>query len=179
MELKDSQTYKNLQEAYDRETRTSTTYRIFAEKAFSDDFIQMGNIFEVVSQNEKQHAILWRDFLNEGKVPSTLENLQTASNLEKYEWTQMYVNYAKTAKDEGFDEIARLFEWVAKIEQHHDFMFNKLASNIQEDQVFCKPQRVVWICIKCGNLIFDTCAPEICPVCFYPQGYYQLNCDNF
>ena len=174
-----SQTYKNLMEAYDRELKVSTTYRIFEDKAIDEEYIQIGSIFSQIAHQEKQHAILWRDFLNEGKIPDTLENLEEGKQKELYEWTTLYVNFAKTAKDEGYDEIARLFEWVAKIEQHHEFILSKLANNIKENQVFCKNTRVVWICIQCGNLIFDTCAPDICPVCLYPKGFYELNCDNF
>lgn len=177
--LKESQTYKNLMQAYDRELKASTTYKIFEDKAVKEEYIQMSIIFNRISIQEKQHAIIWRDIINEGKVPTTLDNLNEGAKLENYEWTQMYVDYAKVAKDEGFDEIARLFEWVAKVEQHHEFILNKLAANINNNTVFCKETRVVWVCLQCGNLIFDTCAPEICPVCFYPKGYYELNCDNF
>lgn len=178
MDFRDSQTYQNLLNAYGRELTNSAKYQIFEEKAINDEYIQVGNIFGRIAENEREHAILWRNFLNESVVPTTLENLEEARAIEEYEWTELYVDFAKTARDEGYDEIARLFDWVAKIEQHHDFIFSRLAQNIRDNQMFCKESRVVWICIKCGNLIFDTCAPDICPVCFYPQGYYELNCDN-
>lgn len=178
-DFKSSKTYKNLQDAFTGETSASGKYAIFGFKAKEDGYEQIGNIFFETSANEREHAEIWYKILHGGEVPSTLENLKTAYAGEYHEWTQMYMDYAKEARREGYDEIARLFEGVASIEHHHDARYRKLADNIMKDEVFCKKSKMIWVCLNCGNLIYDYCAPEECPVCGYPQGYYELNCENY
>lgn len=174
-----SNTYKNLKAAFDGETKASTKYAIFGIKAKEEGFEQIGNIFEESSGNEREHAEIWLKILNGGEIPSTLENLKEAYTGEYYEWTTMYEDFAKEAIREGYQEIARLFEGVANIEKHHDARFRKLAHNIINDEVFCKRGKFLWVCLVCGNLYYGECAPDPCPICGYPQGYYQLNCENY
>jgi rubrerythrin len=136
------------------------------------------SLFET-SGNEREHAEIWLKLMEGGEVPSTLENLKDAYSGETYEWTKMYMDYATEAEIEGYPEIADLFVGVANIEHHHDARYRKLAQNIMEDQVFCKRTETVWVCLNCGNLYYGECAPEYCPVCGYPQAYYQVNCENY
>jgi rubrerythrin len=177
--FKESNTYKNLQAAFNGETKASTKYAIYGRKAYEEGYMQIGNIFEETSGNEREHAEIWMKLMEGGEVPSTLENLKDAYSGENYEWTQMYVNYAEEAEKEGYPEIADLFAGVAAIERHHDARYRKLAQNIINDQVFCKRTNTLWVCLNCGNLYYGECAPEVCPVCGYPQGYYQVNCENY
>ena len=112
-------------------------------------------------------------------MPTTLENLQEAANAERYEGSDLFLQYSETAREEGYTDIAHMFEGIALIERHQQYRFNQLAMNIQNNQVFCKPNSTVWVCIICGNLVWSECAPDVCPICLYPQAYYQLNCENF
>lgn len=175
MEFKDSQTYKNLQKAYDGERMASTKYRIYADKAREDGYVDIGNTFDEAAGNEKEHGEVFLKKLNDGKVPDTLENLEEAYAGEVEEWTTLYPEFAKVAEAEGYPEIAKLFEAVGKIERHHDFHFEKLAEEIPDNGVFCKGTKTVWICMNCGNLYYGDCAPEKCLVCGYPQGYFKEN----
>lgn len=174
-----SQTFKNLQNAFNLESVESTKYRISAERARRDGYQQIGNIFDLTARNEQQHAEIWMRFILEGNMPTTLENLQDAATVEKYEGTDLFLQYAETARSEGYTDIANMFEGIAVIERHQQYRFNQLAQNIQNNQVFCKPNSTVWVCMICGNLVWNECAPEVCPICHYPQGYYQLNCENY
>ena len=179
MRFEDSETYKNLKKAFQGETSASGKYAIFARKAWEEDYQQIGNMFEDTSGNEREHAEIWYKLLNGGEVPSTLENLREAANGEHYEWTSMYPGFAETARKEEYFEIAELFDGVARIENNHNARFDKLARNIENGTVFCRGREVVWVCLNCGNLIWDRCAPEVCPVCSYPRGYYELYCENY
>lgn len=179
MEFQDSQTYQNLLKALDGEKIASTTYQIYAQKAREQGYIQISDIFLETSGNEREHAVTWTKMLNDGEIPDTLTNLKSAAEIENYEWTTMYKEYARVAKEEGYEEIANLFEGVGLIEKHHDYRFSRLASNVENGKVFCKDKESVWICINCGNVYWGDCAPEICPICFYPQGYYEINCENY
>lgn len=175
-----SQTYKNLIDAYNRDLMESAKYQMSGDYARREGYHQISNIFHATSGNETRHAERWLRFIIQSdELPSTLSNLQDAAQEVYYEGTDLYMQYAQIAREEGYTDIANTFEAVALIERHHYFTFNKLAENIQTNQVFCKPNSVVWICLACGNLVWSDCAPEICPVCQYPQGYYQINCDNF
>lgn len=179
MDFKQSQTYQNLKNAYDGERMASTKYAIYGSKAREDGYEQIGNIFDETSRNEREHAEIWLKQLDGGDIPSTLDNLKEAIQGEHYEWTSMYKEYADIARKEGFNQIADLFDGVAHIEYSHDNRFESLANNIKTDKVFCKDQSMVWICTNCGNLFWGECAPQICPVCGYPQAYYQLYCNNY
>lgn len=179
MDFKDSTTYKNLMNAFDGESKASTKYRIFASKARDDGFEQIGDIFDETSQNEQEHAEIWYKLLNGGEVPSTVENLKGAIGGETFEWTKMYKDYAETARAEGYNSIADLFEGVGNIERNHDRRYAILTRNIETGKVFCKNNEEIWICLNCGNLYRGKCAPEHCPVCGFPQGYYELYAENF
>lgn len=174
MDFKDSETYKNLRMAYDGERMASTKYRIYSDKARKDGYEEIGNVFDETAGNEKEHAEIWLKYLNQGAVPDTLANLTDSYQGESYEWRKMYPEYAETAMREGYPQLAKLFREVAKIEQHHEYRFKEEAQDIMDRMVFCKGKNTVWICMNCGNLYYGACAPEKCPVCGYPQGYYTV-----
>ncbi len=179
MDFKSSETYKNLQKAYEGELQVSTKYRLYGEKARKENYQQIANIFLETAGNEQAHARIWLRLLHEGEIPGTLENLTESCKGERYEWTKMYREFAATAEREGFQDIAKLFRGVAEIERHHDYRYEQLSDNIKEDRVFCKEKEVLWICLNCGNLHYGACAPEKCPVCGFPQGFAELNCENY
>lgn len=183
MELKDSQTFINLQKAFDGELVVSSKYRIYGSKARSEGYQQIGDIFDETAHDDQEHARMWLKLMNNGEVPSTLENLENSVEtplfIEEDELTQTYQSYADTARKEGFTEIATLFDGVANIERDHNSRFRALIQNIVTDQVFCKKNEVVWICLNCGNLLWGKCAPERCPICFFPQGYYAIYCVDY
>lgn len=179
MDLKTSQTWANLQTAFAGETRACTKYLIYALKAREDGYEQIGNIFDETSRNEQEHAEIWLKQLSGGEIPATLENLRDASAGEHYEWTQMYAGFAETARQEGFAELADLFERVGAIERQHQTRYDALAKNIETDQVFCKPYPTAWICLICGNVTYAECAPEICPVCGHTKAYAELKPENY
>lgn len=179
MDFKDSETYKNLQKAYDVERLSSTNYRIYADKARTDGYQVIGETYDEFSHHEKEHAIIWLRYLNNGILPSTLENLEESLSGETYEATQLYTTYAEQAMTEGYTEIARLFREVAIIEQYQNFRFEKFALELTEGSLFCKERNTIWICMNCGQLVYGECAPEICSVCGYPRAYYKQNCETY
>lgn len=179
MEFQRSKTYANLMKAYEGELKASAKYHIYGKQAKKEGFEQISNIFQETSGNESEHAEIWLEFLDGNNERDTYHNLKDAASGEKHEWTSMYRGFAETAEKEGYSEIARLFRGVADIERHHDYRFEQLAENIRRDEVFCKRTEVVWICLNCGNIYHGKCAPENCPVCGYPRGYYELNCENY
>lgn len=174
MDFQQSKTYKNLQLAFDGELRTSTRYQINGIRARQEGYIQIGNVFEIISGFEREHATIWLRLINGGTLPTTLENLLEASSVEDAKGNGTYRQYAEVAREEGYDNIAALFDGVANIELNHDVIFQNFADDIQKNQVFCKPTEVLWICINCGNIMGGLCAPAICPICGFPQGYYQV-----
>lgn len=177
--FKDSNTFRNIQSAFAGETSAGTKYRIFGEKAREEGYQQIADIFDDTSKNEQAHAEVWYKVMNGGEVPTTLDNLKNAYTGENKEWTSMYTGFAEEARREGYLEIARLFEEVAAVERHHDARYRKLAQNIANNEEFCKDSPTLWVCLNCGNLYYGVCAPNPCPLCGYPQGYYQLNCENY
>lgn len=179
MELKGSQTEKNLMTAFAGESQARNKYTYYASKARKDGYEQIAEIFEESAQNEKEHAKIWFKLLHDGAVPSTIENLQDAANGENYEWTDMYAGFAKVAKQEGFDEIAKLFEEVGKIERHHEKRFLKLLNNVKEGVVFSKDGDRIWKCRNCGHIVIGKQAPEVCPVCAHPQSYFEIDAQNY
>ena len=179
MELKGSQTEKNLQAAFAGESQARNKYTYFASKAKKDGYEQIAAIFEETANNEKEHAKMWFKELNGGEVPSTPENLKAAAEGENYEWTDMYDNFAKTAEEEGFTEIAAKFRAVAAIEKTHEERYRKLLKNIEDKKVFSKDGETIWICRNCGHIVIGKAAPEICPVCAHPQAYFEVKANNF
>ena len=172
MELKGSKTEQNLMAAFAGESQARNKYTYYASKAKKEGFEQIAAIFEETAGNEKEHAKLWFKLLHGGDIPSTLENLEDAANGENYEWTDMYAEFAKTAKEEGFDHIAFLFEGVAKIEKEHEDRYRSLIDNVKNEMVFSKPAENMWICRNCGHVHFGASAPKVCPVCSHPQSYF-------
>lgn len=179
MDLKGSKTEANLMAAFAGECQARTKYSYYASKAKKDGYEQIAAIFEETSNNEKEHAKLWFKFLHDGEVPSTDKNIADAAHGENYEWTDMYAGFAKMAKEEGFTEIARLFEGVAAIEKRHEERYTKLLENVQDGLVFSKDGDKIWKCRNCGHIHIGKQAPDVCPVCSHPQAYFELNADNY
>ena len=169
----------NLKAAFAGESQAHTKYQYYASKAKKDGFVQIGNLFEETARNEKEHAKIWFKLLHDGAVPETMENLKDAAAGENYEWTDMYANFAKEAREEGFTKIATLFEMVAKIEKEHEERYRKLLANIEGDLVFSKENDVVWQCENCGHIVVGKKAPKLCPVCEHPQSYFQVRAENY
>ncbi len=179
MELKGSQTEKNLQTAFAGESQARNKYSYYASKAKKDGYNQIAAIFEETAANEKEHAKIWFKLLHDGKVPDTITNLKDAAAGENYEWTDMYAGFAKTAKEEGFDRIAKLFAMVGEIEKHHEERYKKLLANIEGGIVFSRDNDMIWQCSNCGHIVVGKKAPNVCPVCDHPQSYFQIMPDNF
>lgn len=177
-ELKGSKTEKNLQTAFAGESMARNKYTYYASKAKKDGYVQIAAIFEETANNEKEHAKMWFKLLN-GGIGSTAECLAAAANDENYEWTDMYAAFAKEAREEGFEEIARLFEGVGAIEKEHEERYRKLLSNVEGDLVFSKEGDVIWQCANCGHICIGKKAPEICPVCAHPKSYFQVKAENY
>lgn len=178
MELKGSKTEQNLMNAFAGESQARNKYTYYASKAKKDGYVQIANIFQETADNEKEHAKIWFKLLH-GGMPDTMENLKDAAAGENYEWTDMYANMAKEAREEGFDQIAYLFEEVAKIEKEHEERYRKLLANIEGDLVFSKDGDVIWQCSNCGHICVGKKAPEVCPVCNHPQAYFQVKAENY
>ncbi len=177
-QLKGSKTEKNLMEAFAGESMARNKYTYFASKAKKEGYVQIAEIFEETAANEKEHAKIWYKLLNDG-IGSTPENLKAAAEGENFEWTDMYATFAKEAREEGFDDIAALFEGVAAIEKEHEERYKKLLSNIEEDIVFSKDGDTIWKCKNCGHICIGKQAPEVCPVCNHPQSYFEVKAENY
>lgn len=178
MELKGSKTEKNLAAAFAGESQATNKYRYYASKARKDGYVQIGDLFEETANNEKEHAKIWFKLLHNG-IGSTAENLLDAAEGENYEWTDMYATFAKEAREEGFDDIARLFSGVAAIEKTHEERYRKLLDNVQEGRVFSRDGDAIWQCSNCGHIVVGKKAPDVCPVCSHPQAYFQLRAENY
>ena len=179
MNLKGTKTEANLQAAFAGESQARNKYTYFASKAKKDGYVQIAAIFEETANNEKEHAKLWYKLLNGGSIGSTVENLKEAAGGENYEWTDMYDNFAKEAREEGFEQIAALFEGVAAIEKEHEERYRKLLENVEKELVFSKDGDVIWQCTNCGHICVGKKAPEVCPVCAHPQAYFQVKPENY
>ncbi len=179
MELKGSKTEQNLMTAFAGESQARNKYTYFASKAKKDGYEQIAAIFEETANNEKEHAKLWFKELNGGEISSTLENLYAAAEGENYEWTDMYDEFAKTARAEGFDRIAQLFEGVAEIEKEHEARYRKLIENIEGGLVFSKDGDRIWKCRNCGHICVGLSAPDVCPVCNHPQSFFEIKAENY
>ena len=178
MNLKGSKTEKNLLEAFAGESMARNKYTYYASKAKKDGYEQIASFFIETADNEKEHAKIWFKLLNDGVGP-TIDNLKDAAAGENAEWTDMYARMAKEAKEEGFDDIARLFASVGAIEKEHEERYLALLKNIEEGTVFKKNQKSVWICRNCGHIVDNIEAPEKCPVCDHPKAYFQLRVINY
>lgn len=176
--LKGTKTEANLQAAFAGESQARNKYSYYASKAKKDGYVQIAAIFEETANNEKEHAKMWYKLLNDG-IGSTEENLKDAAEGENYEWTDMYAGFAKEAREEGFEEIAALFEGVAAIEKEHEERYRKLLANIEGGLVFSKDGDTIWQCANCGHICVGKEAPEVCPVCSHPQAYFQVKAENY
>ena len=178
MELKGSKTEKCLMDAFAGESMARNKYTYYASRAKKDGYVQISKIFQETADNEKEHAKIWFKLLN-GGVGNTAENLVDAANGENYEWTDMYPEFAKIAREECFKEIAALFEMVAKIEQEHEARYRKLLGNVQNNLVFSRSGDCVWQCSNCGHIVIGKKAPGICPVCKHEQAYFEIKSENY
>ena len=179
MELKGSKTEQNLMTAFAGESQARNKYTFFASQAKKDGYEQIAAIFQETADNEKEHAKLWFKLLNGGAIGSTEENLKSAAAGENYEWTDMYAEFAKTAKEEGFARIAYLFEEVGKIEKEHEERYLKLLENLKEGKVFEAGEVKIWKCRNCGHIVVGTSAPEVCPVCNHPKAFFEIKAENY
>lgn len=173
MDFKGSQTEKNLNDAFAGESKARNMYTFFASQARKDGYVQMAEIFEKTANNEKEHAKIWFKLLNDGAVKNTETNLETSIKSENYENVSMYPGFAKTAREEGFDDIAALFEGVAKIEKYHALRYEKLFKNLENKEVFETPEAIMWECSNCGYRTEGKKAPEKCPVCDHPRDFFE------
>ncbi|MCD8024977.1 MAG: rubrerythrin family protein [Candidatus Gastranaerophilales bacterium] len=177
--LTGSKTEANLKTAFSGESEARNKYTYYASQAKKDGFVQISKIFEETANNEKEHAKIWFKLLNNGSIPATPENLLDALKGENYEWTQMYMQFAKEAKEEGFNEIALLFEYVAKIEKEHEERYAKLLDNLKNGTVFEKEEEIIWECTNCGHTFKGKNAPDICPVCKHAKSYFAQKAQNY
>jgi rubrerythrin len=190
MAIKETQTEKNILTAFAGESQARNRYTYFASKAKKEGFVQIADIFEETANQEKEHAKRLFKLLEGGEVGiqagfpagvigTTAENLKAAAGGENFEWTDMYPTYAKTAKDEGFTDIAKIFEAIAVAEKQHEKRYLDLLKNIEEGKVFKKDQPIVWRCRNCGYLHNGNEAPEVCPACAHPQAYFEVLAENW
>lgn len=176
---KGTKTEQNLIAAFAGESQARNKYTYFASKAKKDGYEQIAAIFEETANNEKEHAKLWFKELHGGAIPSTLENLNAAADGENYEWTDMYKDFAKTAREEGFEQLAELFEAVGQIEKEHEERYRQLIANIKGGLVFSRDGEKIWKCRNCGHIVIGKQAPEVCPVCSHPQAYFEIKAENY
>lgn len=177
--LKGTKTEDNLKAAFAGESQARVKYDYYASVAGKEGYTIISDIFTETSKNEKEHAKIWFKILHNGGIPTTIENLKDAAAGENYEWTDMYAGFAKTAKEEGFDKIAFLFESVAKIEKQHEERYRALLEKVESKTVFIREDVVIWQCSNCGHIVVGKKAPEICPVCNHPQAYFQIQAENY
>lgn len=174
-----TQTEKNLLAAFAGESEARNKYTFFASKARKEGYEQIAALFLKTAENEKEHAKLWFKLLHGGAVPSTPENLADAAAGEHDEWTDMYAEFAKVAREEGFADIAELFDGVAGVEKEHEERYRKLMARIEAGEVFKRDDVCVWKCGNCGHIHIGKEAPEVCPVCAHGREYFELKAENY
>ncbi len=177
MKLKGTKTEKNLLEAFAGESMARNKYTYYASQAKKDGYEQIAAIFLETADNEKEHAKLWFKALHDG-MPSTIDNLIDAAQGENFEWSDMYARMAKEAREEGFEELAILFENVGKVEKEHEERYRILIKNLEEGQVFEKNGVAIWKCRNCGHIHVGKKAPEVCPVCAHKQAFFEIKANN-
>ncbi len=178
MNLKGTKTEANLQAAFAGESQARNKYTYYASQAKKEGYEQISALFTETANNEKEHAKMWFKLLH-GGIGKTVDNLKDAAAGENYEWTDMYATFAKEAKEEGFDHIAKLFEMVADIEKEHEARYLALMKNIEDGKVFARDEQVVWTCRNCGHIYIGTEAPAVCPVCAHPQAHFEIQAKNY
>ena len=169
-----TKTEKNLWAAFADEAQAWMRYTIFADKAKTDGFNQIADVFTKTADNEKEHAEIWLKLLKDGAIPDTLTNLRDAAGGENYEWSDMYRQFAAEARKDGFEDIAALFDGVGAVEKSHEARYNALIADVQAEKVFLKDSPAAWVCGKCGHEQTGAAAPETCPVCGHPKGYFYV-----
>ena len=174
---KGTKTELNLQAAFAGESQARNKYTYFASKAKKEGFEQIAALFLKTADNEKEHAKMWFKELN--GIGNTAENLSASADGENYEWTDMYEEFAKTAEEEGFAELAAKFRAVGAIEKHHEERYRALLKNVETSQVFEKSTVKVWECRNCGHIVVGTKSPDVCPVCNHPQSYFEISEENY
>ncbi|MGL4308315.1 MAG: rubrerythrin [Cetobacterium sp.] len=177
-ELKGTKTEQNLKEAFAGESMARNKYSYYASQAKKDGYIQIAKFFEDTANNEMEHAKIWFKLLHNG-MPNTIKNLSDSEDGEHFEWTDMYAKFAQEARAEGFNDIAFLFEGVAKIEKEHEERYRALLENIKRDEVFKKFEYETWECMNCGHIHEGKDAPEICPICKHPRDYFMIKPTNY
>lgn len=188
--LQGTQTEKNLLKSFAGESQARMRYDYFSKQAKKEGLEQISAIFAETALNEKEHAKRFFKFLEggpleitatypAGKIGTTLENLKAAAEGENEEWTEVYPEFAKVAKEEGFDEIAIAFEMIAKVEKAHEERYKKLYNNLEAGKVFVSEDKIIWKCLNCGYLHEGDAAPEKCPACLHPQAYFQIKESNY
>lgn len=190
MSIKGTKTEQNLLKAFAGESQARMRYDYFASQAKKEGYVQISNIFTETALNEKEHAKRFFKYLEggmteitasypAGKICTTAENLKAAAEGEHEEWSKLYPEFAKVADEEGFEEIAEQFRSIAQAETAHEARYLKLLENIEKNQVFKKPEKVVWKCNNCGYLHEGDTAPEECPSCKHPQAHFQVKENNY
>lgn len=177
MELKGSKTEANLMAAFAGESQARNKYTYYASKAKKEGYEQIAALFQETADNEKEHAKMWFKELN--GIGTTAENLVSAAEGENFEWTDMYADFAKTAEEEGFTELAEKFRMVAAIEKTHEERYRALLHNVETKEVFEKSEVKVWECRNCGHIVVGVKAPQVCPVCNHPQAYFEIHAENY
>jgi rubrerythrin len=188
--IKGSKTEKNLLAAFAGESQARNRYTYFASAARKEGYEQIANFFLETAENEKEHAKVFFKHLEGGEVEisvaypagvigGTKANLEAAAAGEKMEWTNLYADFAKIAKEEGYPEVERSFTQIAKVEKFHESRYRKLIENIKKNEVFKKKESVKWHCINCGYVHEGTKPPKECPACKHPQSYYEVLAENF
>lgn len=172
-----TETEKNLRTAFSGESEARNKYTFFASAARKQGFEQIAAIFLETANNEKEHAKLW--FKELSGIGDISANLESAAEGENYEWTDMYVRFAKTADEEGFHDLAEKFRMVGAIEKYHEERYRALLKNVETSQVFEKSEVKVWECRNCGHIVVGTKAPEVCPVCAHPKAYFEVQAKNY
>jgi rubrerythrin len=177
--LKGTKTESNLLTAFSGESQANTKYTFYAAKARKDGYNQIADLFEETANNERAHAELWFKYLHDSQIPSTEQNLKDAIEGESFEWNNMYPEFERVAKEEGFNELAVLFKMVGEIESAHEERYKKLLSNVQNNLVFSKDSDAIWQCLNCGHIVIGKSAPLVCPVCQQKQSYFQIKAENY
>ncbi|MDF2542096.1 MAG: hypothetical protein K0S47_1814 [Herbinix sp.] len=174
MEFQDSRTYNNLIAAYEDELMLSTRSSINADIARNSGYMEINNIFDSIARNNKEHARIWLRHINGGTLPDLSTTLYEAMQSENEMANTIYQEFSRIAREEGYDDIAALFSGVANIDYNHGIQLKDLYEDLVMNQIFCKPETRLWVCMQCGNIMSGNCAPDICPVCGFPQGFYRL-----
>ncbi|MBQ1183107.1 MAG: rubrerythrin family protein [Clostridia bacterium] len=165
--------------AFSGESQARNKYTYYGKLAKKAGYEQISRIFYETAENERAHAEIWFKLLHGEKVPSTVESLKDAAAGEWYEFSEMYKQFEADAKEEGYDEIASLFKMVGNIEKEHNERFMKLSENVENGEVFKRPEVKVWKCLNCGHIHVGEEAPNVCPVCSHPQSYFEVKADNY